>query len=700
LENSLDAGATSVEIRLKEFGKDVIEIVDNGSGVEPENYEGLTLKYHTSKLSSFSDLGSISSYGFRGEALSSLCALSRMTITTRTLSTQAGVKLEYDYMGKIVSQTPIAREVGTTVTMHNLFKSLPVRYTQFHKNIKKEYIRLQEVLHAYALVCTGVRIACYNQVAKGPRQCIVIANGIALKDRISTVFDPQMLMQLEHVENERNGLKVEGFISKGTDNTGRSRPDRQFFFINKRPVDLPSLSKLINQLYRSVNKKQYPSFILNLTMATDAYDVNVTPDKRKILIHEDVQTQEFLRDTLLTKWEQAARTFVVNDLTSPHANPDGNSTAGAPPNILHKGVKRTAQHIEKARSDTQFDYQTLLQSDEDICIAEGIDFRLTKKSAGASSTSKRKAVSKSRAQTWGAIHHRHASGDDGRNMEDEQRAYGDENFVIVDDSELFRQCGFERGSKGDIEIGVTLSSIKEGYSKSNTDQSKQEASSQGFSISVCNSNTRTQDCASAEKELSRVFKKEHFKEMKVVGQFNKGFIIGRLGNDLFIIDQHAADEKYNFEVLQKSTTIHSQQMLIPVPLSLTADEELLVLDNIDIFKSNGFSFSIDESAQPRKRVRLAQCPFSKDTSFGVPDVHELITMIRETPASHLPTLRAPRVIAMFASRACRKSVMVGTALNKAQMQTILENMSTMESPWRCPHGRPTMRHLVDISTFV
>lgn len=128
VENALDAGASTVEVRLKEYGSELIEIADNGSGVEPANFQSLTLKYHTSKLQNFSDLQEVSTFGFRGEALSSLCALASITITTRTTNTNPAQRLSYDHTGTLVGTTPTARAVGTTVAVKDLFKTLPVRH--------------------------------------------------------------------------------------------------------------------------------------------------------------------------------------------------------------------------------------------------------------------------------------------------------------------------------------------------------------------------------------------------------------------------------------------------------------------------------------------------------------------------------------------------------------------------------------------
>ena len=163
--------------------------------------------------------------------------------------------------------------------------------------------------------------------------------------------------------------------------------------------------------------------------------------------------------------------------------------------------------------------------------------------------------------------------------------------------------------------------------------------------------------------------------------------------DLFIIDQHAADEKFRFETLQKTTEIHTQRLIAPLPLQLTASDELLVIDHMHVFKANGFHIGVEPSAPPTQRLKLLALPFSKLTVFGASDVHELVTLLSEAPGTHatLPKLRA-----MFAMRACRSAVMIGTHLDKPQMRKYVRNLSSLEQPWNCPHGRPTLRHLVDL----
>ena len=225
--------------------------------------------------------------------------------------------------------------------------------------------------------------------------------------------------------------------------------------------------------------------------------------------------------------------------------------------------------------------------------------------------------------------------------------------------------------------------------------------------------------------------------MQVIGQFNLGFILARCSrNHLWILDQHACDEKYKYEQLCKKTVMHEQPLIRPLPLELTPSEEACVLDNMEIFEANGFRFSFDDQAPIRHRLSLTALPHSgahegrKAVQFGPSDVSGLCSILTEGSSydagsggtgtdgngmygnnavrRHAGTgasssdrsdrllARLPKAIAMFASRACRTSIMIGTALSHKEMNTIVQKLAKVDVPWNCPHGRPTMRHVTNV----
>ncbi|GFR41716.1 hypothetical protein Agub_g2467, partial [Astrephomene gubernaculifera] len=195
VENALDAGATNIEVRLREYGSALVEVADNGRGVPPADYQALTLKYHTSKITSFEDLTSVNTYGFRGEALSSLCAVSGLSVVTRTAEQAAGVRLEYDHEGVLVRTSPTPRAVGTTVAIKDLFGTMPVRHKEFLRNLKREFARAVAVLQAYALIATHARIIVTNQSGKAaPRSTVFTTSAPA------ATYEPYLTAAAEAAE--------------------------------------------------------------------------------------------------------------------------------------------------------------------------------------------------------------------------------------------------------------------------------------------------------------------------------------------------------------------------------------------------------------------------------------------------------------------------------------------------------------------
>jgi len=197
--------------------------------------------------------------------------------------------------------------------------------------------------------------------------------------------------------------------------------------------------------------------------------------------------------------------------------------------------------------------------------------------------------------------------------------------------------------------------------------------------------------------------KPDFARLHIIGQFNLGFILATRNNsDLFIIDQHASDEKINFERLQATTVMQSQRLVRPLPLELTAVDEEIILENQDALIRNGFEVSMDTSGETPvgQRCKLLTLPMSKGVTFSPSDLEELIALLADSPSSttispstekHLP--RPSKIRKLFAMRACRSSVMIGKPLTQGQMGKLVGKLGEIDKPWNCPHGRPTLRHV-------
>ncbi len=219
----------------------------------------------------------------------------------------------------------------------------------------------------------------------------------------------------------------------------------------------------------------------------------------------------------------------------------------------------------------------------------------------------------------------------------------------------------ERNSRKSIAVNFDLQKLRETFTGENGSKNREaeEGSSEysrTFRATIAPENNQR-----AEEELERHITKEMFSKMEIIGQFNQGFIITKLGDDLFIIDQHASDEKYNFEDQQRNTVLKSQRLIRPQSLDLTAVNESILTENLDVFRKNGFDFEIDEKAPVSQRVKLVSLPVSRNWSFGKSDIDELVFLLSDSPGVNY---RPSNIRKMFASRACRKSVMVGTAFKR------------------------------------
>ena len=218
VENSLDAGATSIEIRFKNHGLDAIEVQDNGSGILSDNYETIALKHYTSKLSSYDDLSSLRTFGFRGEALSSLCAVSKFHITTACADeAPKGTRLDFEVSGNLKSTQVVASQKGTTVAVEDLFMSLPVRRRELEKNIKREYGKVLGILQAYACISTQARISVSNVMAKG-KKVVVFAtkSNQTTRENIATVFGTKALPALAAMDLS---LKLQSTKTQGPESS-------------------------------------------------------------------------------------------------------------------------------------------------------------------------------------------------------------------------------------------------------------------------------------------------------------------------------------------------------------------------------------------------------------------------------------------------------------------------------------------------
>ncbi|KAL8699258.1 MAG: hypothetical protein Q9201_006102, partial [Fulgogasparrea decipioides] len=292
------------EVRFKGNGLESIEVQDNGSGISPENYE---------TLSTYDDLSSLQTFGFRGEALSSLCALSNFHIVTaRADEAPKGTRLDFETSGKLKATSVVASQKGTTVAVEALFANLPVRRRELEKSIKREYGKVLGLLQAYACISTSVKLSVSNVMVKG-KKVVVFAtkSNTTTRENIANVFGAKTLPALVSMDLE--------FELQNTRSTIAHFDEEWMFFVNARPCTLPQFAKVFNEVYKSYNLSQSPFVFANIVIDTNAYDVNVSPDKRTILLHDQTALLESLRASLMDLFERQDQTIPQNQPQRPQS---------------------------------------------------------------------------------------------------------------------------------------------------------------------------------------------------------------------------------------------------------------------------------------------------------------------------------------------------------------------------------------------
>lgn len=907
------------------------------------------MKHYTSKLSSYDDLSSLHTFGFRGEAISSLCALADFHIVTaQEKQVPRANRLDFEQSGKLRKTQIVAGQKGTTASVEGIFKRLPVRRRELEKNIKREYGKVLNLLHAYACISTGVRFSVRNTVGKTRNVVVFSTNGNkTTKENIANVYGAKTLSALISLDldlefepsaatkrvgdDQPSKIQVRGHISRPVFGEGRQTPDRQMFFVNSRPCGLPQIQKAFNEVYKSFNVSQSAFIFADFQMDTGAYDVNVSPDKRQILLHDAGAMIESLKGSLAQLFEDADQTvpqssvkskplpkqqplaslpgFVTarelsesGGLRSPSQDRTKESSVETPGASQQSALQRftsseagmgsaqatssparsmrtprtaTNRSLMSTPAPSELETSTAAISDDELFVQEGaqeepeptalsdepssqppvpdetpsrtrgdpeeipnivqnafdrmrprrepaelatitIGNRTITSMVGSGPPRKRVSADpplttepprrKRRIHTPsrpnifgehmkafaapGSQPHEAAAEDDEDEDEEASASEGgqieeDGSAILseIEDTQSAEQEAEDEGpppledadyvpdqGASQLEVENTEAKDKETSADENLDDAQKKAQEEATvqrliheaeetamlpqensakrakkmskgaahrdatiqlvgtvdgSISRLQSQfitlqktlqagtKKTKEEATdlgektAEDKLSLTVIKNDFAQMRIIGQFNLGFIIAvRPGEDhdeLFIIDQHASDEKFNFERLQAETVVQNQRLVRPQRLDLTAVEEEVVLENRVALEKNGFLVTVDESGDEPigRRCQLVSLPLSKEVVFGVRDLEELIVLLSESisTSNELSVPRPSKVRKMFAMRACRSSIMIGKTLTSRQMERVVQNMGTIDKPWNCPHGRPTMRHLMSLGQW-
>ncbi|XP_062390522.1 PMS1 protein homolog 1 [Sardina pilchardus] len=401
IENSLDAGSTSIDVKLENYGLDRIEVRDNGSGIKAADTAVMAVKHYTSKISSHDDLMQLETYGFRGEALGSICAVSEVVVTTKTAEEDFSTQYTLNLTGHIVSQKPSHLGQGTTVCALKLFKNLPVR-RQYYSNAKKckeELKKIQDLLMAYAVVKPELRITFAHNKVVVWQKSRVSDRRAALMAVIGAAATANMF-PLRH-RQEHPEISIEGFFPKPDSDyalASSSNPDRTFVFVNNRPVHHKDIMKLVKQFCsRDSSCRRFPTLMMNIMVPSSTVDVNLTPDKTQVMLQN--------KDTVLSAVESMLVSLYgplpsAEGSVSCEVTGDGPSSGALPTRQQLPGNRRTDDADAEARDVLRHDTAVLPQTPLDCSDVDLFGTIAPKTGDPASNTSLNQTSSSSSSEDW------------------------------------------------------------------------------------------------------------------------------------------------------------------------------------------------------------------------------------------------------------------------------------------------------------
>lgn len=652
VENALDACASHIKITMDTHS---ITVEDDGDGICDLTSVGQVRC--TSKLEeTYRALGyrddctddASSMYGFRGQALYALKDLADVDILTKTReSTQMlynepvavqhvhSPAFQDDYpdpcaLHKNLSTgviTRSARECGTTVTVSNLFKSLPVRRNLL--NIKRELPKIIHLLESYTLV-HDIKISLRFE-------------GKLLLSRAGC-SDTLLALRRRHPQETFYEKKTDLFVLFIGDSPGKE----SFMFYRKRPVRNSVLAKAVQDAY-ILFRKGRPLFVLDIKSRCD---FSLSPDKMEILVGAK---SNIVYGVKCAVEELFSMSCVVRNVGSIHC---AAGTLQNTSNILCTAESTVSENIDRKSentSDSQLVAEPYLQPGIQRCA-----FQEKRQQENTSS------------------------------MHTENMQMRDEDVILSNGEPLHEKnvnyVGFFYAKRVKV---ANKDKVEMAHTRTNAPIA-QLRGSHFLSESLSAQNDSDVPCKSAfcffapgtPVEIHKKIEKSDFSRMEVVGQFNSGFILCTLSEEdqttLLIVDQHASDEIQNFEKLERSMQLRRQLLINSVLLDLNPVDAFLVESNAEIFRRNGFLLRDNE---------LVAVPVYGDTIFGVDDFYSLVENIK------CGKLCFDRLRNIIAGKACRTSIMIGEALDYRKMCSVVRSLSTLRSPWCCPHGRPVFKIL-------
>lgn len=632
VENSIDAGATKIDVEVQNGGIKKIRITDNGSGIKEDDLDFAFERHATSKIRAASDLETVKSMGFRGEALASIAAISNVELVTKTEEDEIGHKVVLEG-GDLLEKVETGAQKGTSITVTNLFYNTPVRY----KFLKKDYTELgyiEDAVTRIALANPNVAIKLKNE-----NKVIIQTTGNGdLNTLAYSLYGKETADCLLPVDYQYDDIKVTGVI--GRPEIARSNKSYQMFFVNRRFIKDKTLTSAAEQAFKGLLPiGKFGFLILNLEMEPRKIDVNVHPTKLEIRFQEEQKVfkavYHAIRDSLL-KVELVRNTENSVQETKPVVSTIQTPTVMLEENKSLEPVKEEPKEIVKTPEIGLFGFMKKKTTEEEI-----------KK----------------------------------------------ENENVL--AEIFSKKSKEHYEQVTPSYNETLSEKIEEMRPQEENVLKPEESKANFDFNEMYSKTFGKTIEEPKQEDAPKFENislfeeeetyETLPEYKYCGTVFSTYIIIEMNKEMYIIDQHAAHERIMYEKIKKNYYSggekDSQILLLPDIINLSHKEKAIVKENVDIFTRAGFM--IEEFGE--STIRL----------IGVPtvcidlDTKELFLEILDAVNTVAITAIQEKEDKFIATVACKAAVKANHELQEVEVKELMDKLLRLPNPFTCPHGRPT-----------
>lgn len=678
VENSIDAGANNITIEIKNGGISYIRVTDNGKGIPEDDLEIAFERHATSKIRSADDLSTVTSMGFRGEALASIAAIARVEMVSKTAEQQNGFKVVVEG-GNILDKSEAGAPVGTSITVTNLFYNTPVRY----KFLKKDFTEagyIEDAVTRIALVHPEIAIKLINS-----GKTVIQTNGNGdLKTAIYSIYGKDVAGALIETEYTYEDMHVYGVIGKPE--IARSNRANQIFFVNKRYVKDKALTSAAEKAYKGmIPIGKFSFLVLNVDMNPGKVDVNVHPAKLEVRFEEEntvfKAVYHAIKDALL-KAELVADTEQSTSEMRSESGLFGNRNMSITPELessqevlrkLQEMKERLMKETPELKTNIETTYiQPKEENVPNVQVAEEtVDYTYEETTATKTQeeTVAEEIIQQEVQEPLTDQQEKNEVAEEVKENEEVIQQVLQENTNIIEDIVNNR---IEEKPADFEEMYLKLFGTRP-IQETAEEQPKDE-SQNAKDIATLGNTSMFDNIEEYQKPT-----------YKFIGIIFNTYIIIEIDKEMYILDQHAAHERILYEKVKANyyndEAKDSQLMLLPDIITLSHKEMEIAKDNMQMFRKAGFMLE-EFGENTLKLTGVPEMCIDLETKEMFLETLDEINSVSRTAKQEIEER-------FIATVACKAAVKANMALTKDEVESLMEKLLELPNPFTCPHGRPT-----------